>query len=206
MRSIVLALMLAAAAFGQYKAEPAGAPPADLAPSVSQLLQKEGTKISSDKGVFAEVWLRAATPAGSTAKEDNVTLPEVPHGALLGVVRFPAQAADRRGQTIKPGVYTLRYSMFPQNGDHQGVAPQRDFLVLVPAADDKDGAATPGFEPLMGMGRKATGTPHPGVLSMWKADTDFKAGFDKMGDHDWVLQGKMGETPVAIILIGKAEG
>ena len=54
------------------------------------------------------------------------------------MIRLPERGADRRGQTIKPGVYTLRYGNYPQNGDHQGVEPQRDFLVLSPVAEDKD--------------------------------------------------------------------
>ena len=28
----------------------------------------------------------------------------------------------------------MRYSYYPMNGDHQGVAPQSDFAVLSPAA------------------------------------------------------------------------
>jgi hypothetical protein len=99
----------------------------------------------------------------------------------------------------------LRLSYHPVNGDHQGVAPQRDFLVLTPAAIDTDPAAMPDFETLMNWSKKASGTPHPAVLSMWKVDDGFAAGFSKMGE-DWVLQTKVAETPIAIILIGKAEG
>ena len=67
---------------------------------------------------------------------------------MLGVARFPAKYKDRRGQTIKPGVYTMRYGLFPVNGDHQGVAPQRDFLIPSPAAldDDLKADAKPGIE------------------------------------------------------------
>jgi hypothetical protein len=136
-----------------------------------------------------------------------VTLPAIPHGTLLGAIRFPGQGADRRGQAIKPGVYTLRYSLQPVNGDHLGVSPQRDFLVLVPAADDKDVNATPNFEALMAMSRKASGTPHPAVLSMWAAGaSDPVPSFSKQGENDWVLNIKVGGMPVSIILVGKVEG
>ena len=53
------------------------------------------------------------------------------------------------------------------------------------------------------MSRKASGTPHPAVLSFWKADSD-APGFSKQGESDWVLQAKIGDTPIAIILIGLA--
>ena len=206
MRKTILVFLIAAgAAYGQYKAEPAGAPPAGLAASVAGKLEKDGAQIvSADGAVFCEIWFTAAAPSGPKSAEESVSLPNIPHGALLGAIRFPSKAADRRGQGIKPGVYTLRYSNYPVNGDHQGAAPQRDFAVLTPAADDQDGAATPNFETLMKMSRKASGTPHPSVLSIWKVD-DFSASFAKQGENDWVLQKKVGDVPLAIILIGKAE-
>ncbi len=200
-----LSVLVAVSAYGQYKMEPGGAPPADAGP-FAQLLQKQGFRIASSSGPWAEIWFRSSLPTGPKTNEENVSLVTVPHGAFLGVIHFIAPGADRRGQPIKPGFYSLRFSLFPVNGDHQGVAPQRDFLVVTPLAEDKDPNSTPNFETLMNMGRKASGTPHPAVLSVWKADTDFAAGFAKQGENDWVLQTKIGDTPIALILVGKAEG
>ena len=132
-------------------------------------------------------------------------MPTIPSGALLGVLRFPAKAGDRRGQTIAAGVYTLRYGNYPVNGNHQGVAPQRDFLLLVPAALDKTTDAVADFDALLNLSRKASGTPHPAVLSFWKADADDKPGFEKQGEKDWVLTANLGNTKVSILLIGKVE-
>ena len=211
MRKLSLCFLLAALAastvFAQYKSELAGAPPGELAPAISQALDQQGTKIVGSNGsVFCEVWFRTSLPAGAKSSEESVTLPAIPHGALMGAIRFPAQGADRRGQTIKPGVYTLRYSLQPLNGDHLGVSPQRDFLVLVPAGDDKDLNAAPGFDALMAMSRKASGTPHPAVLSLWSAGASDAAGFAKQGENDWVLTRKVGSTAIAVILVGKVEG
>ena len=196
-------LLCSPALFGQYKAEPAGAPPAAVAPGITQALQATGTKITNNGAAYCEIWFRTAMPAGPKSAEENVTLPSVPQGALLGVIRFDGNGADRRGQTIKPGVYTLRYSNMPVNGDHQGAAPQRDFVLMSPAADDSDLNAAPNFDALVGMSRKASGTPHPAVLSIWKADSGTPT-FSKQGDTDWVLQTKVGDTPIAVILVGVA--
>ena len=169
-------------------------------------LVKDGLKIlKPDGAVLCEFWLVAAEPSGGAA-EQNTSWSSVPHGALLGVVRYPARFSDRRGQTIKPGIYTMRYSFFPMNGDHQGVAPQRDFAILSPAATDTDAAAKPAFDPLMDMSRKASGTPHPLILSIWKDDPPSPAGVEAVGDHDQVLHMKIGATAVSIIVVGKAEG
>lgn len=205
MRNACLLVLSATVLSAQYKAEPGAAPPSEVDAAILSQLQKTGTKVVAANGsVFCEVWFRDKLPPAANA-EENVTMNTVAQGALLGVIRFPAAGADRRGQTIKPGVYTLRYSMFPINGDHQGAAPQRDFALMTPVADDKDPAATPNFDTLVGWSRKASGTPHPAVLSVWKQDSEFKAGLSQMGEHDWVLQLKIGDVPIAIVLIGKTE-
>jgi hypothetical protein len=203
--AFAIGLLTATAAFGQYKAQPAGAPPSDVPPAFASLLEKAGTQITDGSGkVIAEIWLVSSIKKGAKSPEENVTLPNIPHGTLLGVLRAPATYNDRRGQVIKPGVYTLRYSQFPINGDHQGVAPQRDFFVLTKMSDDTDPNATPNFDTLMASSRKASGTPHPLVLSIWKAD-DPKPDFSQQGD-DWVLTHSAGDTALSIILVGKASG
>ena len=202
----LLTVLAAGTVFAQYKSEPAGAPPAELAPAISQALEQQGTKIVGSSGAFCEVWFRTSLPSGAKSSEESVTLPTIPHGTLLGVIRFPAQGADRRGQAIKPGVYTLRYTLQPVNGDHVGASPQRDFLAMVPAADDKDLTSTPNFDALMAMSKKASGTAHPAVLSIWNSTAQSFPSFGKEGENDWVLNVKAGDTPVAVILVGKVEG
>ena len=199
-------LLATTVVFAQYKAQPAGDPPTEVAAPIAAALNKTGTKITAASGSTAvEIWLRSTAPSGPNTGETSVTLPTIPPGSLLGVLRFPAKGLDRRGQTIAPGVYTLRYGNYPINGNHQGVAPQRDFLVLVPAALDKSAEAISDFNALMDLSRKASATPHPAVISFWKADADDKPGFDKQGEKDWVLTTNLGSTKVSIILIGKAD-
>lgn len=203
MKQILVGLLLAGSlAFGQYKVESTGA-----APAMADVMDTAGAKVTDAKGkVICEIWMRRAIPTGPKSAEAAVTLPEVAHGTLMGVVSFPAAYSDRRGQSIKPGVYTLRYSYYPQNGDHQGVAPQRDFLLLTPAEADKDANAKPTFKELTEMSKKASGTPHPCVFSFWKEDEAFEAGIKQLGEHDWVLYTKSGGIQLGIILVGKAEG
>jgi hypothetical protein len=204
LRPLFVLIMAAGAAFAQYKVEPAGPPPSDLPPAISGILQKDGYKVSGP-AVVCEIWLDSAAPAGPKSAEEGVTLPTIPQGALLGVLRFPARGSDRRGQPIKPGVYTLRYSLQPVNGDHQGVAPQRDFLVLVPLADDPNPAPVSSIDDLMKMSRKASGTPHPAILSMAASSNATFPELKKEGEADWALHVKIGSTPVEVIVVGKVE-
>ena len=191
----------------EYKSEPGSAPPAELADSIKSLLEKQGVKISKDGKPLSEIWFRAEAPAPKPTTETNLTMPNVPHGSLMAVIKVEQIYSDRRGQTFKPGLYTMRYSYYPENGDHQGAAPQRDFLLLSHAAADTDGAATPGFKDLVEQSKKVSSTPHPAVFSIWKEDPKFfkEGSLEKVGESDWVLMRKLGAVPVSLIIAGKVE-
>jgi hypothetical protein len=209
--AITVLLASASALAQQYKADKAGPVPPEIASPIAQTLEKPGFQISRNGVTYCEIWLRTNIPSGAPVHEQNVTpanvspanvtLANVPLGTLLGVIRFPGAGSDRRGQTIPAGVYTLRYALMPTNDSHQGAAPQRDFLLMTPAAEDRDLNAAPNFEALVAMSRKASHTSHPAVLSFWKADAD-SPGFSQQGDMDWVLQSKIGDTPIVIIVVG----
>src|SRR5262249_49734568 len=143
-----LILALSTSLYGQYKMETSGAPPADLPAPIAGMLSKQGVKITNNGQPYMEFWFRSTPPPAASLKEENSTWTGVAHGSLIGVVSIPAQLRDRRDQVIKPGLYTLRLSFYPVNGDHQGVAPQRDFLLMSKVADDKDPTSTPKFDDL----------------------------------------------------------
>ena len=89
----------------------------------------------------------------------------VPEGSLVGAMRVSATFKDIRGRNVKPGTYLLRFAMQPQNGDHLGVSPFREFLLASPAAEDTNPAAL-GHDPAVELAAKTTGIEHPAVLSI----------------------------------------
>ncbi len=202
----MLILFFAAGMQGRYHLKPAGSPPSQVDPAMAATLRPEGSKIINAAGAtLCEIWVRSSMPPGPDLKEEGVTLANVSHGVFLGVIRFPTAGSDRRGLPLKPGVYTMRFSFYPADGNHQGAAPQRDFLILSNAAEDKDPNAKPDFKTLMEMSGKASGAPHPASLSFWKAEASAKPELEQAG-NDWILKTTIGNTPVAIIVIGKFEG
>ncbi|HEY1203963.1 MAG: hypothetical protein ABSH46_03680 [Bryobacteraceae bacterium] len=201
MKRLLFTLSLTAVcASAQYKLESAGAPPSEVAPAIRDALQKDGAKIAGPNGTVCEVWLRTQVPAAANS-EQNVSFTDIAQGTLVGVVRFPVKGTDRRGQSIQPGVYTLRLSFYPADGAHQGVAQTRDFLLMSPAATDTDSNATPAFDQLVAMSKKASGVPHPAVLNCWKPDSPGPAALKQEG-ADWVLYGAIGDRPIALIVVG----
>src|SRR5690349_2075828 len=124
MNRFAIAFLAATSLVFGVTSEPAGAPPSDIDPAISAALQKDGVRIKDGARTLMELWFVSAAPSGPQTAETNVSLGTVPHGALLGVVRFPDKGMDRRGQALKPGVYTGRLGFFPPDGNHQGVAEQ----------------------------------------------------------------------------------
>jgi hypothetical protein len=186
-----------------YKLESSSAAPAVPA-AYASVIDPQRNRVVGPKGPWCEVWFRKSIPTGPKSSDEAIVLP-IAQGTLLGVISFPAQGADRRGQPIKAGLYTMRYSLSQVDGAHQGVAPQRDFALLTPIASDADPAATPDFATLVDMSRKS-GTAHPVVFSL---ETPAGASFPavaKEGEKDWTLSVKVGSLTLAIILVGQAGG
>jgi hypothetical protein len=202
MAKVLLSLVISATVlFAQYSMKPGGAPPSELAPEMAAELQKPGTAILANNQPYCEIWLRTQAPKGPETSENDVSWKTVPHGSFIGAIRYAAEGRDRRGQKLQPGVYTLRFSYFPVDGAHQGVESTRDFLILSPAAEDKDAKATPAFAELMDMSRKASGTRHPAALVVWAAGSEFQPGLAQQGE-DWILGAKVGDASIMMIVVG----
>jgi hypothetical protein len=137
--------------------------PDGLAKPVAALVAPGGVRVVGAKGpVTLDFWWVAGLPMkeGST-----VAWSDVEEGTLVGAVNISADYRDIRGRIIKAGLYTLRYGIQPQNGDHLGVSPFRDFLLVSPAGVDKD-PAPHGHDGTIELSRQAIGGSHPGVLSI----------------------------------------
>jgi hypothetical protein len=209
---LVLAAQLLGTAWawgqGAYKIEPVATVPSDIPKALQDALQPQGTRVVGDKGAVCEVWVGKAVAQGTGGNPDAV-YPSLGVGTLVGVLHFPAAGSDFRGQTIKPGYYTLRYALLPQDGNHMGVNPYRDFLLLSPVAADTQ--IDKPLQPLelFKLSRQASGTNHPAVMSL--VPTAKGATFPSLGQDDQghtLLQVKLGasggDLPIALVVVGQA--
>ena len=207
-------LVLASMALGQtYKVENVGAPPADqLSKPLQDALESQGTRVLNDQGgTLLEVWLAKPVPTNPSASPSSDFLyPSLSEGEFIGVLHFPTPGADFRGQVIKPGFYTLRYGLIPQDGNHMGVNPTRDVLVLCPAAVDTDPGKALKFDDLVKLSRQASGTPHPGFLVAAAVNGNTFPSVVKDDQDHWNLQvkvqGSSGDLPFAFTVAGKWQG
>jgi hypothetical protein len=168
----LFALMLCGAARVSaqgYKIESAAvAAPAELSAAVRDALSPQGLRVSGPSGVVCEIWLRKTVPGQAAAQNLGVVYTQISEGTLVAAIRFPADIKDYRRQSVKAGVYTLRYALSPVNGNHQGVAPQRDFLLAIPAAADQDPANVSAAQTIE-LSKKSTSTNHASVWSLMPA-------------------------------------
>ncbi len=210
---LLVQLLFVAVAYSQtYKAESVGAPPADVPKALQDLLQAQGAKLVNGSGAtVGEIWLRKDFPAKAVPATSDVLYGALGDGELVGVLHFPQDTADYRGQTIKAGFYTLRHALIPQDGNHMGVNPYRDALLLAPVEADTNYSKDLSFQEMVDLSKKASGTPHPGFLVMAPAkegQTVPAAVQDDQGHWDLQVkyEGPGGALPVAITLVGKFEG
>ena len=207
-RSVVVCL-LAIPAAAQYTLESAGPCAAEgLADAVKAGLENGGHRVKDATGaVIVEVWLRKAIPTEKSAEAPRGSdFAMVPQGGLAGVIRYAKNGGDFRGQPIAAGVYTMRFGLQPEDGNHQGASPRRDHLLLAPAASDKDPASQPGIDELVDMSRKASGTVHPSVLFLSAPPAGAKfPGLHQTAAHHQVLLVKSGSLELGITVVGKAE-
>ena len=211
--AIQLCAVLSAFGQGNYKAEAIGAAPADVPASLSRALSTpRGFASPAIKGQRSVKYgcARLSPPIANPNTSSDVLFGALAEGAFVGVVHFPNPTTDFRSQTIKPGYYTLRYALIPQDGNHMGVNPYRDAFHLGPVSADTDPDKTLTFDELVKIGRLASGTPHPAFLvGAQVTGTTFPSVVKDDSGH-WNLQvmghASSGNLPLAITVVGHFEG
>jgi hypothetical protein len=184
-------------------------PPKELKPAVAKLLDDKAVQLLDGKGnVLCEVWFRKEVPAKATPEQvkNGLTYHEIPETTVLGAMRLDKPMTDYRKQKIKAGVYTLRLAFQPMDGDHMGTAPDPDFCLLSPAAEDKD-AATMEPKALHELSAKASGGSHPAVFLLFppQAKPEAAPKLKKEENNHWVLtrpvEVKAGDTKTTLGIV-----
>ena len=178
--------------------------------AVRAALQPTGYRIHLGDSVYCDIWLAQSVAATGAKEAKEAIYSQLPPSAFAGVISFPSGAKDFRGQSIKPGYYTLRYQLMPADGNHLGVAPNPDFLLLVPAALDPNPAAAFPYEQFVKLSAQAAGTNHPAVFLMPSPEAGDLPKVFQNADGFYVFAAKLrtsasGELPFALVIKGEAQ-
>ena len=204
---IGLALLIALPALAaDFSVEPAGSPPVDGVPeAVTAMLHGEGVRVKDPDGtVVAEFWGRKSAFEGDPVSGFGIRFTTIPEGALVGLVQFPDKGSDYREQHIPAGIYTLRYGLHPEDGDHMGAAPSRDFVLLTPAVADTEASRNYGFDDLVELSYKV-GNSHPTIARAEIADGDGSPNIWQNDLEQWVVDLQVTGEPIGIIVYGHAD-
>src|SRR5271165_914265 len=128
-------------------------------------VEDKGYRVTLDDGWTAEFWF-ARQLKTATKNVPDALYPELANAEFVGVVNFPKGMTDYRRQAIPAGMYTLRYQLLPQDGNHMGVSPNPDFLLAIPGASDPDPEQRYPYKKLVALSAQSTGTNHPAVIAL----------------------------------------
>lgn len=202
-------ILIAVSTFAQKIEKLPALDDASVPAPVKTVLEPAGARVLLTDGTpLAEVWLRKSTPKSSKASSE-VLFPQLGISQMVGVVRFPNGAKDFRGHAVKPGIYTMRYDVQPSDGDNLGTAPNPDFLLLLPVAEDADPNATMDPKQLATASTHASGLRHPSVFEMMGPEAgDLPRAYTNADSYVIFaanLKGDDGKSfPIAVVLKGQA--
>ena len=178
---------------------------------VRQSLNEKGYRLTLDDSKPAcELWLRKSIPVPTKRGAEAVAYPQLAESTLVGVVHFFQAAADFRGHQVPAGFYTLRYTLIPDDGNHLGVSPNPDFLLLIPVQSDPDPSVAFKFQELVTMSAKTGGTKHPSPLSLPPADKPSTGTVARDDQDHWIFSASLKlasgeEIPFALMVKGTAQ-
>jgi len=211
---VLLSSTLATAAKYELKQIDEAPPSDELSASLVEKLSPQALRVQEGSEPLCDIWLRKEWDVKDDFQPTAEMLYPFKLGQLLGVIRYHTEGEDFRGQEIEEGVYTLRYGLQPVDGNHIGTSETRDFLLLLPAAEDEE-AGAPDEETLVYKSTLASGTTHPALLPFVRVE---KNGKNDTIQHDedrdyWIVRtsGKAvqgdesSDLPVEFVVVGQSE-
>jgi hypothetical protein len=192
--------------------------PDELPAALGEVLSKQGVSVEGDKGVVAQIWLGKALEAKQGFSPSFTIKYPFTTGQFVGVLKVvqKKEYTDFRGQELAPGLYTLRYGLQPQDGNHLGTSVVRDFLLAIPVSLDKSPKPLSELNSLIAQSTKASQTTHPAIFAILglKAAPQ-KPVLEHNEERDfWMLNtsigiesdGKATPFPFQMVVLGQAEG
>jgi hypothetical protein len=184
--------------------------PAEIAAPVAAALAPGGVRAAVGANTLTFWWVRQLAAAAEAAVSTSAPgWSNVAEGTLVGAVKVEKDFRDIRGRVIKAGTYTLRFGIQPANGDHLGVSPFREFLLLSPAAQDTDPAPRKP-DALIDLSKQTIGGSHPAVWSLdppVAAEAPLTVHTTDLGHKALVMEAPIagGTLRFGLVLIGKIE-
>lgn len=188
-------------------------PPKEINESIRALLQPKAVQLLEGGKPVMELWLVKELNLQSKPASPAAALDTLKPASLLGAAAVASPRRDYREDEIAKGIYTARFALQPQDGNHLGTAEFAYFAVLVPARLDSAPDAIKDYKQLMGASSKETSTDHPMIISLRPVSAgegDFPKLAEPAPEHKSVrvkIPGKgEGNSPVIFDIVYEGKG
>jgi len=141
-------------------------PPKEAGEGIKKTLQSKAIEVLDGSTVVYQFWFRTETPLKAPPESAAKALQSLDEITLLGLARVGEGRRDYKDNEIVPGVYTMRFSLQPKDGDHLGTSEFPFFAVLVPAKSDAQPDSIKTYKAMVKASGKGTATGHPIVLAL----------------------------------------
>ena len=136
--------------------------PKEISESIRAVLEPKAIQLVQEAKPVLEIWLRREVPL----KANSAKLDSLRETTLVGAVAVRQPLRDYKDNEVAPGIYTARFILQPQDGDHLGSADFNTFVALVPAGADKELEGITKYTALTKASGKTTPSGHPAIFSL----------------------------------------
>jgi hypothetical protein len=147
-------------------------PPRELGEALRQGLSTKAVQVLEGGKPAFEFWFARQIPLKSRPASLEKALDSLGPATLLGAVSVLSPTRDYRDDELPAGVYTMRFALQPQDGNHSGTTDYNYFAVLVPAKLDPAPDALTTYKAVVKASAKDTSAEHPHVMSLRPATAE----------------------------------
>jgi hypothetical protein len=140
--------------------------PEAFSPPIRAKLQGKSVQLVDGGNVQMEFWFSSDITLTAPPESAAKSLDALRQNTLLGVVSVRGGRRDYRNDELVEGLYTMRFGLQPQDGDHLGTAEFPYFAVLIPAKNDTKAEGFASAEAMTKASSKEVPTGHPVILSL----------------------------------------
>lgn len=140
--------------------------PKEIDDSIRKTLQGSALQISDGAKPMFEIWFCKEISLASKPESSAKAMDAIKQSTMLGVISVSADTRDYKDNDLLAGLYTMRFALQPQDGNHLGTAEFLYFAVLVPAKKDLKFDGITDYKGLVKASREGTATDHPIILSL----------------------------------------
>ena len=206
MRFILLFVSLLATAWAQdYKVEVVSGAPSGLPAAYTSAIQTQGYRVTGPNGPWCEIWFRNSVPTSAKPTDDAIVFP-IPQGALVGILRFPSEGATAAAKPSRPASTPCAIAIF------RSMARIRAWprsAILCCSRPSPMTPIPPRLPASTNWCRRVPRLParrtRPCSRSKNRAHAKFPSVTTEGDTPDQVLNVKIGDLQLALIVVGKAQ-